>query len=234
MVTRGVVPILRHSAECFRRQTYPHRELLVVCDQNADAVENFFRSDKYGTVKMVRVPTGFALGNLRNIGIAHAAGDIIAQWDDDDLSDPERLTACVNLLLRVDTAAAIFLSRWLIWWPLRKLICVSETRPWEGSMLAWRASIPVYPAMEKAEDLFVTKHLQRLHPILLLEQPDLYVYTVTGRNTWDEQHLERLIGCAESVFRDAEYQRLLEDLAQRVPIQAYNADLLQMELARQG
>jgi hypothetical protein len=81
-------------------------------------------------------------------------------------------------------------------------------------MLAWRASI--------------------LHPILLLEQPDLYVYTVTGRNTWDEQHLERLIGSAESVFRDAEYQRLLEDLTQRVPIQAYNADLLQMELARQG
>ncbi len=42
MVTRGVVPILRHSAECFRRQTYPHRELLVICNQNEENVESFF------------------------------------------------------------------------------------------------------------------------------------------------------------------------------------------------
>lgn len=118
MVTRGIVPILRHSVECFCRQTYPNRELVVVYDGEQEGIEAFFRSMQLPKVTLVSVPSVFSLGELRNIGIARASGQIIAQWDDDDLFDPLRLSLCVRTLLESGTAA-VFLGSWLLWWPAR-------------------------------------------------------------------------------------------------------------------
>ncbi len=226
MITRGVIPILRNSAECFRRQSYANRELVVVSERDAyNNVQAFFRSHDYNNVKLVRVPFRLPLGNLRNIGISYSSGDIIAQWDDDDLCDPDRLKSSVEVLLDCERAAAAFLSRWLIWWPARKLLFVSQRRAWEGSMIAWRSTIPIYPALEKGEDESVLRHMHHNHPLALIEQPSLYIYTVTGRNTWDQDHFEMFLHKAKDVFRDQEYDRALEHLQKRVPIREYDEDI---------
>lgn len=232
MVTRGFVPILRHSAECFRCQTYPHRELVVVSGQDGDEVASFFRSQDYQGVKLVHAPVGLSLGSLRNMGISYASGEIIAQWDDDDLSDPNRLTYSVNVLMASGNAAAAFLSRVLIWWPARKLLLVSGERAWEGSMVGWRRAIPIYPALEKGEDTHVARNLYHDHPIALFELPLLYVYTVTGHNTCEEEHFERLLANAQVVCRDEQYDRALQHLQQRLPIYDYNEDIRRIAEAR--
>ena len=232
MITRGVIPILRHSAECFRRQSYANRELVVVSEHDAhNNVQEFFRSHDYNNVKFVRVPSGIPLGNLRNIGISYSSGDIIAVWDDDDLYDPDRLKDGVDVLLDCGRAAAAILSQLLIWWPARKLLFISERRGWEASMISWRSTIPIYPALEKREDTSVLRHMHHNHPLALIEKPSLYVYTVTGRNTWDQGHFEMFLSKAKAVFRDQEYDRALEHLQNRVPIREYEKDIRSVAMA---
>jgi glycosyltransferase involved in cell wall biosynthesis len=229
MITRGVVPILRHSAECFRRQSYTNRELVVVCYQNADRVEDFFRSHNYNKARLVRLESRLSLGDMRNIGISHSSGEIIAQWDDDDLHDPDRLKHSVGVLLHCERAAATFLSRCLIWWPARKLIFISPRSAWENSMVAWRRTLPVYPALERSEDRFVAFRLHDVHTLTLIKFPSLYIYTVHGRNSWGEEHFESFLARAETVFRDDEYDRTLEHLQRRVPIHDYGEDIRLVE-----
>jgi glycosyltransferase involved in cell wall biosynthesis len=225
MVTRGVVPLLRHAAECFRRQSYPNRELVVVCGRDSDKVREFFHHAECGRVRLVRVRTKLALGNLRNIGISYASGEIIAQWDDDDLSDPDRLSHLVSILLSSGDTAAVFLSRLLLWWPARRLFAVSEKRVWENSMVAWRGVIPIYPALRASEDLFIVDRMVENHPVTLLESPSLYVYAVTGRNTWNETHFKRFFTDAKQIFADDDYDQVLQQLQQRIPIREYDEDI---------
>jgi hypothetical protein len=50
-------------------------------------------------------------------------------------------------------------------------------------------------------------------------------YVVIGRNAWEEDHFERFLGRAKIVYRDREYDRMLQFTQQRVPIYDYNEDL---------
>jgi glycosyltransferase involved in cell wall biosynthesis len=228
MVTRGLIPILRYSAECFRRQTYPHRELVVVCDANAAEVEDFFNAAQIPNVKVVKLPLGFSLGELRNFGIAQASGQIVAQWDDDDLSDPTRLTMSVQALLTAGVAA-VFLSSWLFWWPARGLIAVSGQRLWEGSMVSWRGAVPIYPALRRGEDRFVVERMAKCHPIAaIMGKPSLYIYAITGKNTWNLQHYESLFKANAATYLDDDYRQLVEQLQMRVPIVEYKNEIAQL------
>ena len=41
-----------------------------------------------------------SIGKLRNIGLAQCTGDIIAVWDDDDISHPDRLVTQLSYMIR--------------------------------------------------------------------------------------------------------------------------------------
>jgi hypothetical protein len=86
--------LLEEAIESFLRQTYPHKELLVlndcpgqelVCDAPGVRVVNWPE----------RIPT---LGDKHNAAIALARGELIAPWDDDDISLPWRLALSVERL----------------------------------------------------------------------------------------------------------------------------------------
>ncbi len=88
---------LPKAIECFERQTYPNREMLIV----ADSLE-----DTRGLVR----PYGQAIfhpgvvGAKRNVGCTAARGEFIAVWDDDDYSAPERLAYQVEKLQQTGKA----------------------------------------------------------------------------------------------------------------------------------
>ena len=86
--------LLEEAIESFLRQTYPHKELIVfndcpqqelVCDAPGVRVVN----------SAMRYPT---LGDKDNAAIALANGELIARWDDDDISLPWRLSFSVEKL----------------------------------------------------------------------------------------------------------------------------------------
>lgn len=227
MVTRGDLDLVQYSVACYRRQTYPRRELVVVTDAEAvRPVEDFLRArgvPDSGVIGVAPKP-GLTLGDLRNIAVAHARGDIMVQWDDDDLFDPRRIEGLVAVLTQSEAAAA-FLSRWLVWWPERRIAAVSNQRIWEGSMAVWRDCMPVYPAAPRGEDSAVVDCLARHHTVALIDLPCQYVYAVTGRNTWTVAHFETLIDHAACVFRDAEFDALNRLLSRRLPVLDYAATL---------
>jgi glycosyltransferase involved in cell wall biosynthesis len=222
MVTRGNIQLLRYSLECYRRQTYQNRELVVVTDsQHVERVENFIKLSGIPNVTVVRADASLTLGDLRNMTVARAQGDILMQWDDDDLNDQLRIEIFVSTLIETG-AAAVFLSRWLIWWPHRNIAAISNRRLWEGSIAIWREYMCVYPAMSRGEDTAALEFLTKNHLIVEIDAPHLYVYAITGQNTWNTEHFEGMIQNADCVFEGDEYFDLCTLLSNRLPIFEYH------------
>lgn len=150
---------------------------------------------RYGSA--VRLLKGVAknrwpLGFLRNLAVSEASGDLVCQWDDDDLYHHERISVQVAALVK-SGAAAIMLKRWLIWVPAREILVLSGPRIWEGSMLAWKKLLPRYRPVARAEDTALVNKLCRRHRVGLLDMPELYCYSVHGANTWGADHFDGIL-----------------------------------------
>lgn len=95
MPTRGRARYVAQAVAYFRRQDYPHRELIIVHDDEADLPPGIEGPD----VRIVRA-THASIGAKRNQAVALARGEIIAQWDDDDWHAPQRLSRQVRPILQ--------------------------------------------------------------------------------------------------------------------------------------
>jgi glycosyltransferase involved in cell wall biosynthesis len=86
--------LVEEAIESFLRQTYPNKELIVLNDCPGQELS----CDSPG-VRVVNVPERFpTLGEKYNAAIAMARGDLIAPWEDDDISLPWRLSLSVERL----------------------------------------------------------------------------------------------------------------------------------------
>lgn len=223
MVTRGRLFPSRFAVDCFRRQTWPERELVLVCDAPGTPVELYCRELSDPRIRVVTPQTrAVSLGELRNLSLQAARGDWICQWDDDDLYHPQRLELGM-LLLQSMMADAVFLTRWMLWSPTARKIGVSGAREWEGSMLARRAAVPAYPGLARGEDTAVMHAMLGRGRIALLDAPWLYTYVQTGANTWTAQHFETIWGAASMVEAPEGYDAVLGALEAQGPYAAYAA-----------
>jgi len=222
MVTRGNIELMQFSMACFRRQSYAHRELVVVTgSEAAEKLRDFMTSQNNLNVVIVEAPPGLTLGDRRNFAAARARGTILVTWDDDDLSDPTRLETAVRVL-RQSGAAAMFISRLLIWWPRRKIAAISQRRFWEGSIAVWRTHMPIYPAQSRGEDTAVIVPFTKTHYVATVDCPFLYVYTITDQNTSGVPHFEAIISRAEYVFEGEQFDELNELMSDRLPLLQYS------------
>lgn len=90
-LTRNRREWLPKAIECFERQTYENKELVIVADSMAD-VHGFVHP-----YDLVVFHPG-VVGAKRNVGCSAARGEIVAVWDDDDYSAPGRLAGQVARL----------------------------------------------------------------------------------------------------------------------------------------
>ena len=225
MVTRGDAELMAFSVDCYARQTWANRELIVVTEPEAvPAVEAMLAASGAPNCFIAPIAGKQALGDLRNAAIARARGDIVMQWDDDDLQDPLRIALSVSVLLQ-SGAAAVAMARWLIWWPARRVAAISYRRHWEGTLAVWRAHAPVYPAYPRHEDAVAVRHLLETRRTAVFDAPLLYVYAVTGQNTWDADHFADLVAEAEQRFEGEAYDALNLVLAERLPVLDFDAFL---------
>ncbi|HYH23441.1 MAG TPA: glycosyltransferase [Azospirillum sp.] len=233
MVTRGRSGLLRLAIEGFARQTYPNRELVIVCDSPAlpqdDPLERAIRDAACPNIRLIRVriasqsgtqPAGLTLGELRNIAVDQAAGRYVCQWDDDDLYDPCRLEMQQRVLAATG-AQACLLGRWMIWWPAEDRLAVSCERDWEGSLLCETAVMPRYPALRRGEDTPVVAQLRRSARVVRMDLPRLYTYVVHGGNTFTAPHFEAHWQAAAVRFEDGRCRAVLEEMGKRLPVEAY-------------
>ncbi|HUZ00003.1 MAG TPA: glycosyltransferase [Thermomicrobiaceae bacterium] len=90
--------LLEEAIESFLRQSYPHRELVILNDCPAQELV----CDAPG-VRVVNIPRRYpTLGDKYNALVALARGELLARWDDDDISLPWRLALSVEKLGKAD------------------------------------------------------------------------------------------------------------------------------------
>jgi glycosyltransferase involved in cell wall biosynthesis len=224
MVTRGDLVLAQFAIDCYRRQTWPNRELVIVGDAPHSDVPDFIATLGDSTIRYV--PTApAALGALRNVSVEAARGALLCQWDDDDLYHRERLEFQYGQLVAA-RAAAHFLSRWVMWWPEQRQLALAKRRIWEGSMLARREAVGSYPAIARREDTRAVADLrQRGNRITYTDQPLAYCYIIHGANGSGPRQAERLFARATETIGADEYVERLEQLAEIFPLHAYREAL---------
>jgi glycosyltransferase involved in cell wall biosynthesis len=89
---RPFVPV---AIDCFQKQDYPHRELVIV-DDGTDPIDDLVPPDP--RLRYHRLSRRAVLGEKRNLACELAQGTVITHWDDDDWSPATRLSRQVKLL----------------------------------------------------------------------------------------------------------------------------------------
>ena len=191
-VTRNRVGMLRRAVSCFLTQSYPNRELLVVYEADDPATRDYLSALTQPAIRSVEVGVSpkLSLGALRNISIQSSRGHFVAQWDDDDWYGPTRLADQIDAIRQSGLQGCV-LSRWLMYDMLTATAYISGTRAWEGSIVAERSALPLFPPLSKGEDTVVITQMIADGKLVALNRPQLYIYTVHGENTWDRTHWER-------------------------------------------
>lgn len=221
MVTKCRFEQAKLSIKCFQNQTHPHKELIIIDDDESDLLAQYVNQLADKTIRHIYLESrGQTLGELRNLALANASGHYVCQWDDDDLADPLRLEMQLATLQALN-AEACFLQRWLIWWIDRQRLATSRTRIWEGSILCRKDKFPLYSAQRKGEDTIVSSQILQNCRVVLLDQPQLYLYVVHRKNTFNEKHFEPHWQQASDRFTEQNYQQLLTNLAERMPVLDY-------------
>jgi glycosyltransferase involved in cell wall biosynthesis len=196
-VTRDRVDLLSRAIECFQRQTWPNRELVILCEDDDSGTVRFLEQveDERIQVHIIPAQTKLSLGALRNLSIEHANGQYICQWDDDDWYHPQRLALQLQNL-EANGKEACVLARWLIYDGQMDKAWCSNGRLWEGSLLCSKVLIQGstrYANTSTGEDTYLIEQLYIEDQITVYDQPDLYVYIYSGRNTWDDLHFQNIL-----------------------------------------
>lgn len=120
MLTRNRRKWIPQAIRLFRAQTYPSKELLIVAD--GEGIRDLVPPDS--RIRLLEIEEGYVIGQKRNFGVAHAAGEIIAHWDDDDYSAPERLAQQIAMLLESGKSVAGYSSMYFTdgreWWQFKR------------------------------------------------------------------------------------------------------------------
>lgn len=126
LTMKGREKFLRRAIDCFRRQTYRNRELLIVSDGEAVSPSRDLPGIKWTGDDRPIASLGLNgrrknIGQKRNLGCESASGsDIIATWDDDDYSAPDRIERQVQILNEtgkpVTAADEMMFTDGLEWW----------------------------------------------------------------------------------------------------------------------
>lgn len=184
---------VRRAVADFFAQRYGNKELVVVAEGPVPVPEIA------GLTRVVHVEAPRPiLGDLRNLSVELARGDLVAIWDDDDRSAPLRLQEQVDRLLLVE-GDACFVSRIQLRCACGT-ITVSSERLWECTMLAWRKALPRYRALHRREDSVLVETMATDgRQFGRLDKPLLFTKVFHGNNTWDSVHNQHLFEQATPV-----------------------------------
>lgn len=186
-------------------QTWDRNELVIAWsgpEDEASVKASLGLLDR-GDVRVVPTPSDATLGARRNASIDAARGEIVCQWDDDDLHHPERIERQVEHLLEHD-AVASYLGAMVLqdvaggraWWvdhegpdPVGRFL--------HGSLTHRRSHAVRYPEVGphaiRGEDAVVALQVLRTRAVAVVpDAPWLYVYRYHGANTVTVLHVARL------------------------------------------
>ena len=194
MPTRNRRSFLSQALGYWSRQTYPHRELIIIDDGN-DTVKDLIPPEDE-RIRYYRLDTPLSIGEKRNLACQLAQGEIIAHWDDDDWYSEERLNYQVAPLLAgqadltgLETGCFFDLPNWQAWTcrpELHRRLFVGDVHG--GTLVYWKrlwVQQSHYPAISLAEDArFLKQVCARGARLLKLATHNHFVYLRHATNAW--------------------------------------------------
>ena len=212
MVTTGRIEKVRRSIECYRRQTYPMKELVILSQGNDEVNRNlsdYIRLLQLPDISFITAPETLSLGGMRNTCIELTQGQVICQWDDDDLYHPFRLMRQYNALVGDGVIASIFQEHleWFedtdeIYWIDWSIEEVEDRRYLHGTAMYWKdtfcaAGNLLYPEYGlqsgREEDWNAVQWMLTRGRIAGVRDGYQYIYTYHGNNIYWRAHHELVL-----------------------------------------
>jgi glycosyltransferase involved in cell wall biosynthesis len=193
MLTKGETDLFKRSLDLFLRQTWPRKELVIVIDRDPARVKAHLAELDRAEIRLLEGPRAMGLedvAKLQQAGMDAAHGEVLCQWDDDDLSHPTRIAVQYEFMEK-EGANASYLADTLHWFePTGELYWQNweghTERAHPGTLMCHRSVNVVYQIIKgKASDWFLQQELyQRCKVVNLRGKPYLYIYVYHGRNTF--------------------------------------------------
>lgn len=209
----GRFELLKKSIRCYQQQTYPNRELIILCQGGKEIhaqMREHLKELNDPSILFIPAPQRLVLGALRNTLVELATGEIICQWDDDDLYSPRRMLNQYNAMVanRVNIACAycrflklFFLPEgnqmyWCDWSGefeySHRFLCGTVMFYKELMYDLTKAHGLLYPETgaqcHVEEDLNVWQKLIRRGKVVDIESGLDYIYVYHGENLYDLEH----------------------------------------------
>jgi glycosyltransferase involved in cell wall biosynthesis len=183
-------PLARVAIDCFIKQTWPNKELVII-NHGKTKLSN-------GDPRIVEIFTekgpGVTLGDLRNMSIEAAMGEWCIQWDDDDWHHPTRM----ETQLKVAKKDGLSTFDWQIRCNLYDGSAFYDFMPGGQHMsILFHRSVPQrYEKLEVREDTIFKSSFSEVASIAnSITNPDCdpsqYIRFFHGRNIWDKKHIMR-------------------------------------------
>jgi glycosyltransferase involved in cell wall biosynthesis len=188
---------LQFAVADFLRQDWPQRELVIVhAGGDGFHVRLLAFASEYASIHCTRVPTGTALGEMRNAAIDAAGGEWVCQWDDDDRHHPERLRRQFEHAQHAGAACSFLTDQLHLFLPSGDATWDDwqrEAYPMnliQATLLARRDVLGRYPAVNRGEDTAQFVGLLRAGHTLarLSDRGWLYVYVTHTDNVSGYAH----------------------------------------------
>lgn len=175
IVRRPRVKRLLRAIDCFKAQTYPYKELIIINNARTQFEASELNIEAQSDVFMVDTPSELVTGQARNYAISAANGQILAQFDMDCWHSPERLEAQIATMAN-NSAHICVLSKCLqysfnsgrgSYWTNSKDAILN-------TMVFSRPANIDYPQVEKNEELgLLNRLLQAGLNVIAMDKPEL-------------------------------------------------------------
>jgi glycosyltransferase involved in cell wall biosynthesis len=223
MVTAGRPHLIERSLDCYIRQTYPHKELVVLTQGSPETnavIRSIIQRKNRPDIKLHEAPQSLSLGGMRNLSIELTHGSVICQWDDDDLSHSSRLWRQYRSLRGDDTIATAYQEhlKWFedtdeIYWVDWSIETEEDRRYLHGTAMFRKKAFTdchnlLYPEYgnqsQKEEDWNAIQKLLKHGKMKGIREGCQYIYTFHGNNIyWRDHHalvLQKRVYTSEEVL----------------------------------
>jgi glycosyltransferase involved in cell wall biosynthesis len=184
--------MIKRVIACFKSQTYPNKELILVYEDKDKHIQRYARKIRDRRIRILEIPASpkSSLGELRNISIRSARGEYFCQWDADDWYHNRRLELQMDHIATMHKPVCM-LTYWIMFDTITKKAFLSYKRIWEGTILCRKSLINDtvrYPSLRKKEDFYFVAELVKSNVVFPVDFPHLYIYVYHGGNTYQYQH----------------------------------------------
>lgn len=192
MPTSNRPEFIRQAIYFFESQDYPNKELLIVYNSPDDLPNGNLTT---AGIRLLQT-NELSIGGKRNYAVQYAKGTIIAQWDDDDLYHPKRLTEQVQPILEgtaditgLTNTGFFELSEWQYWTCSPALFARIFHENVTGGTLVYLRSIwerlAHYRTTSLQEDaIFLNNAIKGGARLARVEGEHLFTYLRHRGNTW--------------------------------------------------